>query len=77
VHVTTEHPERHFELAVSPDGVALVPAGPDPAAGDATLRLPAEAFARLLAGRLDPELPATVQAQGVDLDDLRVVFPGF
>ena len=77
VHVTTEHPERHFELVAGPDGVALAAAGPDPAAGDATLRLPAEAFVRLLAGRLDPEHPAPVQAQGVDLDDLRAVFPGF
>ncbi len=77
VHVTTEHPERYFELVIGPDSVALAKAGPDPAAGDAALRLPAEAFARLLAGRLDPEHTPAVQAQGVDLDDLRAVFPGF
>ena len=77
VHVTTEHPERNFELAIGPDSVVLAKAGADPAAGDATLRLPAEAFARLLTGRLDPEHTPAVQAQGVDLDQLRVVFPGF
>ena len=77
VHVTTEHPERHFELSAGPDGVALAPAGPEPAPGDATLRLPAEAFARLLSGRLDAEHPAPVLAEGVDLAELRQVFPGF
>jgi uncharacterized protein (TIGR03083 family) len=77
VHVTTEEPERYFELTAGPDGVALAPADPDPAVGAATLRLPAEAFARLLAGRLDAEHPAQVEAYGLDLDDLRQVFPGF
>ena len=77
VHVTTEHPERFFELVIGPDSVALTKAGPEPAAGDATLRLPAEAFARLLTGRLDPEHTPPVQVQGVDLDQLRPVFPGF
>jgi uncharacterized protein (TIGR03083 family) len=77
VHVTTEHPERSFELAIGPDSVVLAKAGPEPSAGEATLRLPAEAFARLLTGRLDPEHTPAVQAQGVDLDQLRAVFPGF
>lgn len=77
VHVTTEHPERSFELAIGPDSVVLAKAGPEPAAGDATLRLPAEAFARLLTGRLDPEHTPAVQARGLDLDQLRAVFPGF
>jgi uncharacterized protein (TIGR03083 family) len=77
VHVTTEHPERFFELVIAPDSVALARTGPEPAAGDATLRLPAEAFARLLSGRLDPEHGAPSEAQGLDLDDLRAVFPGF
>jgi uncharacterized protein (TIGR03083 family) len=40
------------------------------------LALPAEAFLRLLAGRLDPDHTPPVQA-GVELDDLRAVFPGF
>ncbi|HEY0718510.1 MAG TPA: maleylpyruvate isomerase family mycothiol-dependent enzyme [Streptosporangiaceae bacterium] len=77
VHVTTEHPERHFELAAGPDRVVLTRTEAGPAAGEATLRLPAEAFARLLAGRLDPGHGAPVEAHGLDLDDLRAVFPGF
>ena len=77
VHVTTEHPERHFELAIGPDGASVAAAGPDPADGQATLRLPAEALVRLLAGRLDPEHTTGIQAEGVDLDVLRQVFPGF
>jgi uncharacterized protein (TIGR03083 family) len=77
VHVTTEHPERYFELAVGPESVVLAKTGPEPDPGVARLRLPAEAFARLLTGRLDPEHTPAVQAQGVDLDQLRAVFPGF
>jgi uncharacterized protein (TIGR03083 family) len=77
VHVTTDHPDRNFDLVVGPDGVVVSPAGPDPSYGQATLQLPAEAFARLLAGRLDAGDPAPVEAWSVDLDDLRQVFPGF
>ena len=43
----------------------------------ATLRLPAEAFVRLLFGRLDPNHTPPVQTEGVDLDLLRQAFPGF
>jgi hypothetical protein len=56
--------------------VALVPAG-----GEATATLvgPADAVARLLAGRLTPRwTPEGVSVSGnVDLDDLRRVFPGY
>ncbi|MEU4403171.1 maleylpyruvate isomerase family mycothiol-dependent enzyme [Streptosporangium sp. NPDC023963] len=51
---------------------------PEPA--DVTLALPSEAWARLLSGRLAPEHTppsATVTGDGVTLDDLRRVFPGF
>jgi hypothetical protein len=41
------------------------------------LRLPVAAFVRLVYGRLDPDhTPASVVAEGVDLDDLRKAFPG-
>ena len=71
----------------SPTGAARGPArtgpartGPAPGAGEAlaALRLPAEAFLRLVYGRLDPshapELDAT---EDPTLDNLRQVFPGF
>jgi uncharacterized protein (TIGR03083 family) len=77
VHVTTENPARSFRLAAGPDGVTLAPAGPEPAAGDGTLRLPAEALVRLVYGRLDPEHTPAIESEHVDLDALRRVFPGF
>jgi hypothetical protein len=41
------------------------------------LDLPAEAFVRLVYGRLDPDhTPDAVTATGVDLDLLRRTFPG-
>jgi uncharacterized protein (TIGR03083 family) len=46
--------------------------------GDARVDLPAESLIRLLAGRLDPaHTPSTVTASGVDLDDVRAIFPGY
>jgi hypothetical protein len=41
------------------------------------VRLPAEAFIRLLYGRLDPDhTPSSVTTDGADLDVLRRAFPG-
>jgi uncharacterized protein (TIGR03083 family) len=77
VHVTTEHPERNFQLAVGADSVSVTAAGPEAGDGEASLWLPAEAFVRLLAGRLDAQHPVDLEARGVDLEDLRAVFVGF
>jgi uncharacterized protein (TIGR03083 family) len=82
VAVHTTDPRRDMLLTVG-DKVELTtgtqpgqPAGGDEADGD--LRLPCEAFIRLLTGRLDPgHTPAGVAAGGVSLDALRAVFPGF
>ena len=41
------------------------------------IRLPAEALLRLFYGRLDPEHTPPYSAEGVELDRLRAVFPGF
>jgi hypothetical protein len=43
---------------------------------DATLLLPAEAFIRLVYGRLDEMHAGGIRAAGVSLDVLRPVFPG-
>jgi uncharacterized protein (TIGR03083 family) len=74
VDVSTSSPERHFTLETG-DSVQLVAFEPDEY--EAELRLPAEAFLRLLYGRLDPAHTPPVEARGVDLDELRAVFPGF
>ncbi len=74
VHVRTSGPDRTFTIEIGATSVTLGP-GRDP---DCTpdLELPAEAFARLVYGRLDPaHTPATVHGPA-DLDELRRAFPG-
>jgi len=83
VAVTTSEPDRAFLLTVG-EGVTVEPVGADDAdaseGADGVLRAPAEAWMRLLTGRLGPgRTPATVSLDAADvtLDDLRRVFPGF
>jgi uncharacterized protein (TIGR03083 family) len=76
VHVTTSDPQRRFTLATG-DAVTLEPAAAEERAGSGPeLRLPAEALIRLVYGRLDPAHTPPVEARGVDLDELRPIFPG-
>ncbi len=78
VRVTTYDPERHFQLDAGPDGVSLSPAAPGPLPpGGAELRLPAEAFVRLVYGRLGEEHPARVETAHGAPGTLRGIFPGF
>lgn len=76
VEFRTTAPARRLLLTVGDSGAALVEAsGPSP---DAVVELPGEALIRLVYGRLDPEhTPAQVSAEGIELDELRAVFPGF
>jgi uncharacterized protein (TIGR03083 family) len=79
VRVMTSDPERQFILETG-EAVSLVPAGDDttpPELGLSELRLPAEAFVRLIYGRLDPDHTPPVESTGIDLDELRSIFPGF
>jgi uncharacterized protein (TIGR03083 family) len=78
VHVVTRQPDREFVLQVATDTARLRPDTSSPQT-TATLRLPAEAFVRLIYGRLDPDhtAPGSVQADGITLDTLRDAFPGF
>jgi uncharacterized protein (TIGR03083 family) len=76
IKVTTTEPASVFALRLG-DTVSVdtdVPAQPD-----GTLTLPAEAWLRLVAGRLAPQrTPAGVSTTGAaDLDLLRRVFPGY
>ncbi|HEY5456186.1 MAG TPA: maleylpyruvate isomerase N-terminal domain-containing protein [Acidothermaceae bacterium] len=75
VGIETEEPRRNFVLTVDADGATLRPLDARFAA-DSLLALPAEAFIRLVYGRLDPEHTPL----GVDdpiLETLRTVFLGF
>jgi uncharacterized protein (TIGR03083 family) len=77
VHVSTHGPDRVFTLESGPDGLRLSPAESDSADHDAAVRLPAEAFTRLVYGRMDADHTPSVDVQGIDLDTLRAMFPGF
>lgn len=73
VTVLTTGPDRALALR-SGDAVSVQPGRA--ADGGPELRLPAEALIRLIYGRLDPAHTPPVQADGVDLDELRATFPG-
>jgi uncharacterized protein (TIGR03083 family) len=83
VLVQTTDPTRSFLLRSTADGIELAPL--DPAAGtdgtlsgssSARLILPGEALIRLVYGRLGERHTPALEADGVDLDDLRAAFPG-
>jgi hypothetical protein len=74
VRVVTSDPKRQFVLETG-EAVSLEESDGEP--GLPELRLPAEAFVRLVYGRLDPAHTPPVEADGVDLDELRAIFPGF
>jgi hypothetical protein len=71
IAVATTAPERGFVLDTG--AVSLVPGGEQTAT--ASLSLTAEAFIRLLTGRLDDA--AELTASGVTLLELKSVFPGY
>ncbi|HEV2243847.1 MAG TPA: maleylpyruvate isomerase family mycothiol-dependent enzyme [Streptosporangiaceae bacterium] len=74
LHVSTSSPVRHFTLETG-EMVTLAPSGYSE--GLPELALPAEAFIRLVYGRLDPAHTPPVETTRADLDELRQVFPGF
>ncbi len=74
IHITTTAPDREIALDLG-DAVNLGPW--DGESRPARLRLPAEAFLRLVYGRLDPAHTPPLEADGVDVDALRAAFPGF
>jgi hypothetical protein len=72
VAVRTTEPERFFTLVITPDRVTLEPSA---STDTADLVIPAEAFIRLVYGRMDrAHTPPLTTA--VDLDALRQMFPG-
>lgn len=79
VAIETSRPDRSYLLEFEEGGATLSQLeSPAPDTGT-RLRLPAEAFLRLTAGRLRPDhTPAGVDVGGeLTLEDLRRMFPGF
>jgi hypothetical protein len=78
VRVSTTGPDRQFILETS-EAVTLTPADDEttPELGLSELRLPAEAFVRLVYGRMDEAHTPPTESAGVELDELRPIFPGF
>ncbi|ABL81695.1 MULTISPECIES: maleylpyruvate isomerase family mycothiol-dependent enzyme [unclassified Nocardioides] len=72
ITVRTSAPTRTFSVDLTPDAAALRTVDPEV---EAEVELPAEAFARLVYGRLDPDHTPPGQ-HGDALDQLRHVFPG-
>ncbi len=78
VRVSTTNPDRRFTLETG-EAVALTPWDGEvtPELGLSELKLPAEAFVRLVYGRMDEAHTPPIEIAGVELDELRQVFPGF
>jgi hypothetical protein len=78
IRVSTSDPERQFILETG-DAVTLEESADEgtPELGLSELRLPAEAFVRLIYGRLDAAHTPPLETVGVELDELRQIFPGF
>jgi len=74
VAIRTTEPGRDFSLRPSGESVDLEPRA---GGGPADLVLPAEAFCRLVFGRLDPDHTPPFEGEAALVDRLRVVFPGF
>ena len=71
----TSGPARDFVVSVA-DPVSVEIPDPD-ASYDGAIDLPAEAFVRLVYGRLDPDhTPEVTESGARGLADLRRVFPG-
>jgi uncharacterized protein (TIGR03083 family) len=70
ISVRTSGPERTFTIDLVPESVTF-----SPSAANADVELPAEAFARLVYGRLDPDRTPP-GAESPEIKVLRRVFPG-
>jgi uncharacterized protein (TIGR03083 family) len=77
VRLRTTAPEGDYLLDVGESVTLSDWAGAGAPAVDGEIQLPAEALLRLFYGRLDPDHTPAYTAEGIELDRLRAVFPGF
>jgi uncharacterized protein (TIGR03083 family) len=73
ITVATTSPARRFTIDLTTDSVTFTS---DTTEAHADLTLPAEAFARLVYGRLPADLTPLIDGDSSALDELRSVFPG-
>jgi uncharacterized protein (TIGR03083 family) len=71
--VRTTDPARTFTITLTPDAVEFTTGDAD---AESALELPAEAFARLVYGRLDPDRTPEYAGGVETLDELRRTYPG-
>jgi uncharacterized protein (TIGR03083 family) len=77
VRLRTTAPEGDYLLDVGESVTLSEWAEAGAPAVDGEIQLPAEALLRLFYGRLDPDHTPAYTAEGIELDRLRAVFPGF
>jgi uncharacterized protein (TIGR03083 family) len=75
IRIVTTDPARSSTISLFPDRVEYELS--DSSDGEADLTMPAEAFVRLVYGRLDPDHTPALEGPAEVLDELRKVFPGF
>ena len=78
VAIETSDPSRSYLLELGDDRTSLSEVDAGAVGAGARVRIPAEAFVRLTAGRLSPaHTPGAATVEGaISLDDLRRLFPG-
>ena len=74
ITVRTSDPGRHFTVELTAEGATLAPSAATDA--DADVELTAEAFARLVYGRLDPDHTPPFVGDPAVIDRLRATYPG-
>jgi hypothetical protein len=79
VAFNTTNPARTYRLDLGTAGASLSEGDGDGSYADTKVTLPAEAFVRLISGRLAPDhTPDSVRTEGaLTLEDLRRTFPGY
>lgn len=73
ITVGTTEPRRRFRIDLHADRVAVTAQAQ---AGSGDITMPAEAFIRLVYGRLDPAHTPTIDGDPTHLEELRRAFPG-